>query len=65
MLHFECLTHYLCYQVWWGGKTALSRDYANRQGTHYDDWTGLVDGTNTENLCGGNNWRVPTAEELD
>jgi hypothetical protein len=49
----------------WGGKTALSRDYANRQGTHYDDWTGLVDGTNTENLCGGNNWRVPTAEELE
>jgi hypothetical protein len=26
---------------------------------------GLVDGTNTENLCGGNNWRVPTAEELE
>jgi hypothetical protein len=49
----------------WGGKTALSRDYANRQGTHYDDWTGLVDGTNTENLCGGSNWRVPTVEELE
>jgi hypothetical protein len=32
---------------------------------HNSDWTGLVDGTNTENLCGGNNWRVPTAEELD
>ncbi|CAB5494840.1 DUF1566 domain-containing protein [Bathymodiolus thermophilus thioautotrophic gill symbiont] len=48
----------------WGGKTALGKIRANREGLYYDDWTGLVDGTNTENLCGGNNWRVPTVGEL-
>ncbi|CAB5497801.1 hypothetical protein THERMOT_749 [Bathymodiolus thermophilus thioautotrophic gill symbiont] len=48
----------------WGGKTASGRNHADNRGTYYNDWTGLVDGTNTENLCGGNNWRVPTLEEL-
>ncbi|WP_202763172.1 DUF1566 domain-containing protein [Bathymodiolus thermophilus thioautotrophic gill symbiont] len=48
----------------WGGKTALGRDSDNKEGAYDNNWTGLVDGTNAENLCGDNNWRVPTLEEL-
>ncbi|OIR24754.1 hypothetical protein BGC33_04500 [Bathymodiolus thermophilus thioautotrophic gill symbiont] len=48
----------------WGGKTALGKSYLDKEGTYNNDWTGLVDGTNTANLCGDNNWRVPTLEEL-
>jgi hypothetical protein len=48
----------------WGGKTAIGRDHSNKEGTYYDDWNTLVDGSNNENLCGFNNWRVPTKEEL-
>lgn len=45
----------------WGGIT--------RQGNYgtelyYDDWDDLVNGSNTENLCGFNDWRVPTTQEL-
>ncbi|MCB1584311.1 MAG: DUF1566 domain-containing protein [Xanthomonadales bacterium] len=44
----------------WGGIT--------RQGNYgtefYDDWDVLVNGSNNENLCGFNDWRVPTAQEL-
>ena len=48
----------------WGGKTALGRIHTKKEGTYHNDWTGLVDGTNTANFCGGNNWRVPTLGEL-
>jgi hypothetical protein len=48
----------------WGGKTAIGKNHASKEGDYYDDWTGLVDGTNNENLCGFNDWRVPTREEL-
>jgi hypothetical protein len=52
----------------WGGKTAIGKNHASKEGTYYDDWTGLVDGTNTENsgsgLCGFKDWRVPTIVEL-
>lgn len=45
----------------WGGKTALlTADY----GARYDDWNSLVDGSNNNNLCGFNNWRVPNINEL-
>ena len=48
----------------WGGKTAIGRENANRKGDYNNDWTGLVEGTNAENFCGNNNWRVPTIGEL-
>jgi hypothetical protein len=48
----------------WGGLTAIGRDHPNKEGTYYDDWNTLVNGTNTEKLCGFNDWRVPTQKEL-
>ena len=44
----------------WGGKTALGTGY----GEYYPDWDTLVDGSNTERLCGYSDWRVPTRTEL-
>jgi hypothetical protein len=48
----------------WGGKSAIGKTHASKEGSYYDDWTGLVDGTNTEKLCGFNDWRVPNRKEL-
>ena len=49
----------------WGSLTAIGRDHPNRQGTYYDpSWNELVQGSNTEILCGFNDWRVPTVAEL-
>ncbi|KAA3639932.1 MAG: DUF1566 domain-containing protein [Proteobacteria bacterium] len=48
----------------WGGITALGRDHPNSQGTYYDDWNDLVQGSNDEALCGFDDWRVPTVSEL-
>lgn len=45
----------------WGGKTALGKTHANKQGTYYDDWTGLVDGSN---FCGFTDWKVPNKVQL-
>ena len=45
----------------WGGKTALG---TRRFSTYYSDWNTLVDGSNTERLCGYSDWRVPTRAEL-
>jgi hypothetical protein len=45
----------------WGGKTALGD---GTWGLYYDDWDILVDGSNTEALCGFTDWRVPTLKEL-
>jgi hypothetical protein len=44
----------------WGGKGADE----NGGGTYSDEWDVLVDGSNSENLCGGNDWRVPSVYEL-
>jgi hypothetical protein len=44
----------------WGGVTAQGSGY----GTYYDDWDSLVNGSNSEALCGYSDWRVPTIEEL-
>lgn len=44
----------------WGGKTAQGSGY----GTYYPDWDVLVDGTNSEALCGFGDWRVPSRMEL-
>jgi hypothetical protein len=44
----------------WGGKTALGSGY----GTYYSDWDKLVDGSNSQHLCGFSDWRVPTRSEL-
>jgi len=49
----------------WGGDTAIGKGHPNAQGTYYDpSWNELVQGSNTDNLCGYNNWRVPTVDEL-
>ncbi|WP_457671444.1 Lcl domain-containing protein [Thiolapillus sp.] len=44
----------------WGGLTAQGSGY----GTYYNDWDVLVNGSNSEQLCGFNDWRVPTRQEL-
>ena len=50
----------------WGGKTALVTQQARDDGwgRFYNDWDTLVDGSNSESLCGFNDWRVPTLKEL-
>jgi len=50
----------------WGGDTAIGKGHPDAQGVYYDpSWNELVQGSNnTENLCGFNNWRVPTIAEL-
>ncbi len=48
----------------WGGVTALGLCHQDAEGTYYSDWDVLVNGSNTENLCGFNNWRVPMVDEL-
>jgi len=46
----------------WGGKTAL---LAGVFGIQYGDWDLLLDGSNSGNgLCGFNDWRVPSREQL-
>jgi len=44
----------------WGG---ISRQ-GNYGNEFYDDWDILVNGANSENLCGFNNWRIPGRTEL-
>ena len=46
----------------WGGVSAIGS--ANREGTYYDDWDSLVNGANSTELCGFDDWRVPDIEEL-
>jgi hypothetical protein len=46
----------------WGGKGAIVTPTSGVQRS--TEWNVLVDGSNTENLCGFNNWRVPTVKEL-
>ncbi len=49
----------------WGGLTAIGIDHPNRQGTYYDpSWNELVQGSNSDSLCGFDNWRVPSVDEL-
>ncbi len=44
----------------WGGVGA------QQWGTQfYEDWNSLLDGSNQEQLCGFNDWRVPTISELE
>jgi len=43
----------------WGGNGA------EKTGTiFFDDWNSLLNATNTEKLCGFDDWRVPTIDEL-
>ncbi|WP_293650264.1 DUF1566 domain-containing protein, partial [Thiolapillus sp.] len=44
----------------WGGKTAQGSGF----GTYYNDWDSLVDGSNAEQLCGYDDWRVSSVDEL-
>lgn len=44
----------------WGGKTAKGKGF----GDYYSDWDVLVDGSNSELLCGYSDWRVPSLKEL-
>jgi hypothetical protein len=48
----------------WGGLSAIGLNHPDAIGTYYSDWDSLVEGSNTENLCGFNNWRVPTVSEF-
>ncbi len=44
----------------WGGITHQGSNF----GFYNNDWDVLVNGTNLENLCGFNDWRVPNSTEL-
>ena len=44
----------------WGGKTARDKD--KQRG--YRDWDSVIEEANQIELCGYNDWRVPTASEL-
>lgn len=44
----------------WGGITALINTSFN---TQYDDWDVLVNEVNNANLCGFNDWKVPSIHE--
>ena len=48
----------------WGGITAIGRGHPDEKGTYGDDWNALVNGSNSEALCGYNDWRAPTRNEL-
>ena len=50
----------------WGGITAIGRNYdiTYGKGNYDDDWNTLVNGSNSEELCGYNDWRAPTQNEL-
>ena len=48
----------------WGGLSAIGRDHVNRKGSYYDDWNGLVNGSNSSAFCGYSDWRVPGREAL-
>lgn len=49
----------------WGGITPMGINHSSNRGDNgTNDWNVLVDGSNTEALCGLNNWRVPNANEL-
>ena len=48
----------------WGGLTAIGRGHPDAEGAYYDDWNDLVQESNTEVLCGFDNWRMPTIVEL-
>ena len=48
----------------WGGVTAIGRGHLDEEGTYHDDWNTLVNGSNSEALCGYNDWRAPTPNEL-
>ena len=50
--------HKYNYYHWGGIGTRGSSGY------HYGDWDVLVNAANNANLCGFNDWRVPTLEEL-
>ena len=52
--------HYRNNNFRWGGITHQGSNF----GTYYNDWDVLVNGTNSENLCGFNDWRVPNSTEL-
>jgi hypothetical protein len=47
----------------WGGKTAQIVD-GQTFGNRSNEWDVLVDGSNSERLCGFNDWRVPSRLEL-
>ena len=48
----------------WGGVTAIGHDHNEREGNYSDDWDFLVNGSNNDKLCGYDDWRSPTTEEL-
>ena len=57
--------HYINNTYKWGGITAYGRNHPIASGPYFDDWNTLVNDTNSENLCGSNNWKVPNINELN
>jgi len=53
--------HYKYNTYRWGGITHKGSNY----GVYYNDWDGLVNGGNNEELCGHRNWRIPSIIELE
>ena len=52
----------------WGGITAIGRDHDDATGDYHDDWNDVINESNGTNgealLCGYNDWRAPTRNEL-
>lgn len=48
----------------WGGIGAQGAKTQETGSLFYDDWNALLDTANSERLCGFDDWRVPTIEEL-
>ncbi|MBT3197056.1 MAG: hypothetical protein HN344_04960 [Gammaproteobacteria bacterium] len=46
------------------GLTATMRPAGNSIGNSYGDWDTLVNGTNSETLCGLSDWGVPSIDQL-
>lgn len=48
----------------WGGVSAIGLNHPDAEGTYYDDWNTLILFSNVGKLCGFEDWRVPTLDEL-
>jgi len=51
-------------QYRWGGITHVGSNYSSDSNPYYDDWDVIINASNTENLCGFSDWRMPTRAEL-
>lgn len=56
--------HYMGNTYKWGGVTAIGLGNPQALGDYFDDWNSLVHGSNDNEFCGIDSWRVPKYSEL-